>query len=112
MVEVITEDPSLAAPLHPNAPYLRAEVLVAVRDEGARTVEDVLVRRTRLAIETADVGRLAVTDVVSLLAGELGWSDAEATLQSEQFLRDWPQTWQQEIAATQPAVDDGGDGHD
>lgn len=101
VIEVIAEDPDMGRPLHPAAPYLRAEVVVAVRDEGARTVEDVMVRRTRLAIETADVGRAALATVVALMAAELGWDDTEAARQSAQFLQDWPHSWQAEIAETQ-----------
>ncbi len=41
------DDPSLAAPLHPALPYTGAEVVWATRREMARTVEDVLARRTR-----------------------------------------------------------------
>ncbi len=40
-------DPSLAQPLHSKLPYIKAEVIWAVREEMARTVEDVLARRTR-----------------------------------------------------------------
>ena len=72
--------------------------MVAVRDEGARTVEDVMVRRTRLAIETADVGRAALDTVVSLMGRELGWDDEQRRDQTDRFLQDWPQSWQQEIA--------------
>lgn len=100
VVDVIAEDPSTGELLHPQAPYLRAEVVVAVRDEGARTVEDVLVRRTRVALETGDVGRSAALDVAHLMSAELGWDAAEERAQVGRFLQDWPQTWQSEIAAT------------
>lgn len=101
VIEVIADEPELADPLHPDAPYLRAEVVVAVRDEGARTVEDVLVRRTRLAIETPDVGRAALGAVAELMARELGWTRRQRQDQVERFLQDWPETWQHEIVATQ-----------
>lgn len=100
VIDVIIDEPDLVEPLHPAAPYLKAEVVIAVRDEGARTVEDVMVRRTRLAIETADVGRSALATVVDLMGRELGWDAAERAAQSQRFLQDWPQSWQQEIAAT------------
>ena len=41
------EGAGLAAQLHPALPYIAAEVVWAARDEMARTVEDVLARRTR-----------------------------------------------------------------
>ena len=45
--EIAREEPALAEKLHPELPYIGAEVVWAVRAEMARTVEDVLARRTR-----------------------------------------------------------------
>src|SRR5208283_1541468 len=45
--QMIESEPALGAPLHPDLPYLKAEVIWAVRQEMARTVDDVLARRTR-----------------------------------------------------------------
>ena len=101
VVDILAEDPSLGERLHPAAPYLAAEVVVAVRDEGARTVEDVLVRRTRVALETADVGRACLPRVVGLMARELGWDAARCDAETQRYLQDWPDSWQQEIAETQ-----------
>jgi glycerol-3-phosphate dehydrogenase len=39
--------PEFGKQLHPDLPYVAAEVVWAVREEMARTVEDVLARRTR-----------------------------------------------------------------
>ncbi|MBA3867402.1 MAG: glycerol-3-phosphate dehydrogenase/oxidase, partial [Solirubrobacterales bacterium] len=44
------EDPKLAAAIVPGRPDLLAEVAIAARHEQARSVADVLLRRTRLAI--------------------------------------------------------------
>src|SRR5690606_22246641 len=41
------EDPALAETLHPSLPVTVAQVVWAARNEMARTVEDVLSRRTR-----------------------------------------------------------------
>ena len=46
-IRALAQDPALAAQLHPDLPYIAAEVVWAARDEMARTVEDVLARRTR-----------------------------------------------------------------
>jgi glycerol-3-phosphate dehydrogenase len=91
---LIAEDPALGERLHPEAPYLRAEAVVAVRDEAARTIEDVLVRRTRIALETRDVGRVAVSDTADIMGAELGWSEQERDAQIERFCSDWPDSWQ------------------
>jgi glycerol-3-phosphate dehydrogenase len=74
----IAEDPSLAAALPGAAPYLAAEVAYAVTHEGARQLDDVLTRRTRISIETVDGGRSAAPVVARLMAGRLGWSDERA----------------------------------
>ncbi|MGH3230341.1 MAG: glycerol-3-phosphate dehydrogenase/oxidase, partial [Streptosporangiaceae bacterium] len=53
---LIAADPGLAQPLADGHPYLRAEVAYAVTHENALHVEDVLMRRVRLFIESADSG--------------------------------------------------------
>jgi len=72
-------DPSWWEPLEHAGGYLRAEVLYAVTHEGARHLDDVLSRRTRIAIETADRGYLAADVVAPLLAGPLSWDESTVT---------------------------------
>jgi glycerol-3-phosphate dehydrogenase len=62
--------------LAPNAPYILAQVIHAVRSEFALTPADVLLRRTRLAFETRDHGAAAAPRVADLMARELGWPAA------------------------------------
>ncbi len=47
---LIDENPAWARRIHPDAPYLQAEVVLAVRDEMARTVDDVVRRRMPLSL--------------------------------------------------------------
>jgi glycerol-3-phosphate dehydrogenase len=54
--------------------YLRAEVAYAVTHEGALHAEDVLARRVRLLIEASDGGLSAAPEVVTIMAGLLGWN--------------------------------------
>lgn len=68
--------PSLAAPLHAQLPYTGAEVVWAVRHEMARTVEDVLARRTRALFLNARAAEAMAPEVARLMAGELGWDAA------------------------------------
>ncbi len=63
-------------PLHPRLPYLRGEVVWAARHEMARTVDDVLARRTRALLLDARAARDAAPEVARLLARELGHDDA------------------------------------
>ncbi|HEY6464307.1 MAG TPA: FAD-dependent oxidoreductase, partial [Polyangiaceae bacterium] len=61
--------------------YLRAEVGYAVSHEGARHLDDVLVRRTRMAMETTDRGLGAATEVAMVIAPLLGWD--RSTIEEE-----------------------------
>ena len=70
-------DATLAEPLITGLPYLRAEVVHAARAEMARTVDDVLSRRTRARLLARDASAAAADDVARLLATELGWDDGE-----------------------------------
>ena len=74
-------DPELAAPLIDGQAYLRAEAVYAVREEMARTLDDVLSRRTRARLFARDASDAAADSVAALLAPELGWTDAERDAQ-------------------------------
>lgn len=71
-----TTSPELAAPLHPRLPYRLAEVAWAARYEMARTVEDVLARRTRALFLDARAAIEAAPAVAACLASELGRDEA------------------------------------
>ncbi len=85
VLALIDQDQSLATPLEHAPRYLRAEVLYAVRAEGARHLADVLERRTRLDYETRDRGVAAADEVAALLAGELGWDTATVQREVETY---------------------------
>lgn len=70
------ERPEWRKPLHPRLPYRLCEVVWAVREEMARTVEDVLARRTRALLLDARASAEAAPEVARLMATELG-RDAE-----------------------------------
>ncbi len=75
------EDSDLAAQLDPRLPYTQAEVVWAARSEMARTVEDVLARRTRALLLDARASIDAAPLVAELLAAELDkdeqWEQAQ-----------------------------------
>jgi glycerol-3-phosphate dehydrogenase len=78
LVRALTTDrPDLAAALVPGLPYLRAEAIYAVRHEMARTLDDVLSRRTRARLLARDASAEAAASVAELIAPDLGWSHAE-----------------------------------
>lgn len=62
--------PALAEKLHPAFPYTKAHVVYAIREEMARTVDDVLSRRTRATFLDSRAARECVPAVETLLADE------------------------------------------
>jgi glycerol-3-phosphate dehydrogenase len=69
---LIEENRSLEKRLHPALPYLAVEVVWAVREEMARTVEDVLARRTRALFLNARAAIETAPAVADLMMRELG----------------------------------------
>jgi glycerol-3-phosphate dehydrogenase len=86
VLELTRDDPSLAQPLADGHPYLRAEVAYAVTHEGALHVEDVLVRRVRLFIETGAQGAEAVGPVTTIMGDLLGWDAVRRAAETERYL--------------------------
>lgn len=76
VLELVDADPTLGEPLVPGLPYLRAEAVFAVREEMARSLDDVLSRRTRARLLARDASAEAAADVAALIGPELGWDDA------------------------------------
>jgi glycerol-3-phosphate dehydrogenase len=74
ILEIITDDPKLAKQLTKDLPYLKAEIYYAASHEGARSVDDVISRRTRLAFEAPDCAIDLVNDVAAIIAPVLGWT--------------------------------------
>jgi glycerol-3-phosphate dehydrogenase len=79
--ELASARPELSRRLHADLPIIAAEVAWAARLEMARSVEDVLCRRTRAAFLDARAAIAMAPDVAALLAAELGrdsnWSQAQ-----------------------------------
>jgi len=79
----------LLDPLVPNQPFIRAEVVYAVRHEMGCTIPDVLGRRIRLAFVDADEASRIAHDTVRLMARELKWhfsQISEAEKEAKAFL--------------------------
>ncbi len=71
--DLVRLDQSLGSRLHPALPYCRAEVIWGVRFEMARTVEDILARRTRALFLNARASVEMAPIVAELMGRELGW---------------------------------------
>jgi len=90
VLRLAAEHPGLAAPIVAGQPDLLAEAALAARLEQARSVADVLLRRTRLGLVAAPMLRTAesVLPVARALGAELGWDQARVRAEAEA----WPRT--------------------
>ncbi|MBC9225776.1 FAD-dependent oxidoreductase [Aeromicrobium sp. 636] len=87
VLELIAERPDLAEPLGGADDYLRAEVVYGVTHEGARHLDDILARRTRISIETFHRGTECAEEVAALMAEALDWSDAHREREVDHYLK-------------------------
>ena len=94
VLDLARKDPKLAAADRPGRPDLLAEVAIAARLEQARSVADVLLRRTRLGILAAPQLRdaAAVRPVAEAIGAELGWSRRRIRQEAEA----WPRAGREE----------------
>jgi glycerol-3-phosphate dehydrogenase len=87
VLELVAGDATLGEPLAGTVDYLRAEVVYAVTHEGARHLDDVLTRRTRISIETFHRGTASAEDAAALMGGALGWSEEQRVREVEHYLQ-------------------------
>ena len=80
-------DPALSAPLDAELPYTGAEIVWGVREELARTLEDVLARRTRALFLNARAAVRMAPAAAALVARELGKDDAWTRSEVDRFAR-------------------------
>ncbi|WP_421119757.1 glycerol-3-phosphate dehydrogenase/oxidase [Aquihabitans daechungensis] len=85
LLALADSDPTLREPLVAGLPYIKAEAVYAVRHEMARSVDDVLSRRTRARLLARDASAAAAADVAALIAPALGLSEAEADAQASSY---------------------------
>lgn len=81
------ENPELSRRLHPNYDYIAAEIIWAVREEMAMTVEDILARRLRILFLDARAAIDMSPAVAALMAGEAGKDTAWEISQVKEFIR-------------------------
>jgi glycerol-3-phosphate dehydrogenase len=74
--ELVRADPQMAERLHSALPYRVAEVVWAARYEMARTVEDVLARRTRALFLNSKAASEMAVRTAEIMAGELNYDAA------------------------------------
>jgi glycerol-3-phosphate dehydrogenase len=86
LLDAAAARPDLAEPIEGAPAYLLAEAWYAVAAEGALHLDDVLTRRTRISIETADRGRAAAEPVARAMAELLGWSGRKVRREVAHYL--------------------------
>lgn len=69
--------PELLQPITDAPAYLQVEAVYAVAAEGALHLDDILARRTRIAIEYAHRGANCAEQVAQLVAPVLGWDESD-----------------------------------
>jgi glycerol-3-phosphate dehydrogenase len=84
------ERPELARPIVEGQPDLLAEAAIAARVEQARSVADVLLRRTRLGILAAPQLRTAESalPVAEAMGSELGWDSERVRREAEAWVEE------------------------
>jgi glycerol-3-phosphate dehydrogenase len=86
LAEMAAAEPSLAAPLDAAEEAVKAEARFAASNELALHVEDVLRRRTRVALKSPDLGASAAEVTAELMAQPLGWTAATADARANEYL--------------------------
>ncbi|MGO9464090.1 MAG: FAD-dependent oxidoreductase [Isosphaeraceae bacterium] len=87
VLAVLAERPEWSERLHPALPYRAGEVVWSARHEAARTIEDVLARRTRGLFLDARASMEAAPLVAGILAAELSRDQVWQERQVEDFRR-------------------------
>ncbi len=87
VLELVSNRPALGHSLEGADGYLAAEIAYAASHEGARHLDDVLARRTRISIETDDRGVSAARPAALLMAEVFGWDQARVDDEVDHYLR-------------------------
>jgi glycerol-3-phosphate dehydrogenase len=106
VLALIGRRPDLGQPLPGADDYLAVEVVYAVTHEGARHLDDVLTRRTRISVETFDRGVRAAAPAAALMAGELGWDDDRTADEVDHYLRRVEAERQSQLMPTDQEADE------
>ena len=83
--KLVNANSSLGEKLHTRLKFIGAEVVWAVREEMARTIEDVMARRVRALFLDAKASMEMAEEVARLMAEELGWDEARTANEVEAY---------------------------
>lgn len=102
LAAICQAEPALARSLGEGGLVLAAEVALAVREEMARTLVDIVHRRLMVGL-AADYNTDLVTAIADVAAVEFGWSDADRDAELE-ALRDYDARLQRRVTPTERAT--------
>ncbi len=102
VVRLIRDDPTLGLRLIPDLPYVRAEVVHAVRHELCETVADMIERRSRIAVEDRARGLGIAREVSDLMGDELSWDQLRRNREVDDYKARVAQTLASEAVTTPP----------
>jgi glycerol-3-phosphate dehydrogenase len=77
VLELVKHDTQLLQPIFEGGAPILAEVVYAIREEMAQTIEDILLRRIGVQFHGWKEAAKAAPVVAQVLAQELGWSNAQ-----------------------------------
>lgn len=77
VLELLKENPNWLTRLHPNYPFIQAEVIYQIREEMALLPRDILARRLRLEVLDWEASLEVIPLVCQLLGQELQWTEAQ-----------------------------------
>ena len=106
VLDLVSSRRSLGLPLEGAEDYLAAEVVYAVTHEGARHLDDVLTRRTRISIETFDRGVSAAPAAAALMGAVLDWDPARTADEVDHYLRRVEAERQSQLMPTDQEADE------
>ena len=87
IVQLIGEENLLSQKVVPGHEYTHAQVVWAIRNEMARSIEDVLARRLRLLFLDAEAAIKAAPAVAEIFERELHWSKERKQKQLDEFYK-------------------------
>jgi glycerol-3-phosphate dehydrogenase len=87
IITLIKQTPDLKTPIAEGATPIQAEILYCIRDEMARTIEDILARRIGMQFYSLAMAITAAPVVASHLANEQGWSEQEELDAVQEYVR-------------------------
>jgi len=87
VLQLVKEDPRLAETISPESGDIYAQVVHGIREEGARSISDVLLRRMHLGI-TSSRGEQQLERIAGIAGRELGWRDDEKDHWNQEFLEE------------------------